>query len=96
MELVHLDIVEHGERVLGEHCERAVQGDQVGGDGTSVDLHEAHRQPHPLLPREPGLEQSDHALARLTGAQQQELRPAVLQRDLVRRNDRQAAPGQEL
>jgi hypothetical protein len=43
MILADVDLIEHTERVVGEHGERAVERDQVGRDRLLVDAHEAHR-----------------------------------------------------
>jgi hypothetical protein len=82
--------------VGGEHGQRAVQRDQVAGDGVVVDAHEAHRQARALLAGQAGLEQADHALAAVAHAQQQDLALAIGHRHLVRRDQRHAAPGDEL
>src|SRR5580693_277023 len=96
MELVYGGAVEHGERVVGEHSQRRVEGDQVSGNRRFVDAGEPHRQPRRLLADQAGLEQPHDALALLTGAHQDELRLALLHRHLVRRDDRDAAPSDEL
>src|SRR6185437_15609596 len=96
MELVHSDVVEHGERVVGEDGQGRVEGDQVGRDRRLVDAGEPHRQAGRLLADQAGLEQPDHALTFLAGAHQDELSLAVLHRHLVRRDQRNAAPGDEL
>src|SRR5262245_30701013 len=49
MELVHSDVIEHGERVVGEDRQGRVEGDQVGRDRRLVDAGEPHRQPRCLL-----------------------------------------------
>ncbi|MCY1518706.1 hypothetical protein D9M68_534300 [compost metagenome] len=61
-----------------------------------VDAHEAHRQPRALLARQARLKEAHHALALVAHAQQQDLALAVGHRHLVRRNQRNAAPGDEL
>jgi hypothetical protein len=94
--LADLDVIEHGQRVGRVDGQRAVQRDQVRGDRVAVDAHEAHRQPRALLARQARLEQADDALALLADAQQQDLGLAVGHRHLVRRDQRNAAPGEEL
>src|ERR1700733_12829740 len=96
MELVYGGAIEHGERVVGQHSQRRVERDQVSGNRRFVDAGEPHRQPRRLLADQAGLEEPHHALALLTGAHQDELRLALLHRHLVRRDDRDAAPGDEL
>src|SRR5271166_3160968 len=86
MELVHGNLVEHSERVVGEDSQGRVESDQIGRDRRLVDSGEPHRQPRRLLAHQTRLEQTHHALAFLAGAHQDELGLAVLQRHLVGRD----------
>src|ERR1700761_9553253 len=96
MELVYGDIVEHGQRVVGQNSQRRVERDQISRDCRFVDPGESHRQPRRLLADQARLEQAHHALTLLASAYQDDLGLALLQRHLVRRNQRNAAPGDEL
>src|ERR1700761_7109510 len=96
MELVHGDLVEHGQRIVGQHGQRGVERDQISRDRRFVDAGESHREPRRLLADQARLEQAHHALTLLTRANQDELGFALLHRHLVRRDDRDPAPGDEL
>src|ERR1700712_874448 len=96
MELVHGDVVEHAERIVGENRQGRVQGDQIGRDRRLVDAGEPHRKAWRLLAYQPRLEQSDDSLAFLAGTHQDDLGLAILHRHLVGRNQRNPAPGDEL
>src|ERR1700742_5018141 len=86
MELVHSDVFEHGERVVGEDRQGRVQRHQVARDRRLIDAGEPHRQARRLLADEARLEQAHDTLALLAGAHQDDLGLAVLQGHLVRRN----------
>ena len=96
MVLADFHVVQHGQCVGREHGQRAVQRDQVRRNRVVVDAHEAHRQTGALFAWQTGLEQADHALALVAHAQQQDLALAVGHGDLVRRDQRNAAPRDEL
>src|SRR5271165_1929721 len=96
MELVHGNVVEHGQRIVSQYCQRCVKGDQIPRDRRFVDACEPNREPRRLLADQARLEQANHALALFAGAHQDELRLALLHRHLVRRDDRDPAPGDEL
>src|SRR5580658_7722602 len=96
MELADLHVVEYSERVGSEDRQRAVQRDQVRRDRVAADAHEPDRESRRALAGQPGLEQADDTLPLLAYPHQQHLGPAFDHRDLVRRNDRDAAPGDEL
>src|ERR1700758_4082470 len=96
MELVYGDLVEHGQRVVGQNSQRRVERDQISRDCRFVDTGESHRQPRRLLADQARLEQAHHALTLLASAYQDDLGLALLQRHLVRRNQGNAAPGDEL
>jgi len=51
-----LDIVENGKRVLRQHGERAIERDEIGGDGLAIDAHEADRKARRYFARNAGLE----------------------------------------
>src|SRR6201981_891051 len=96
MELVYGDLVEHGQRVVGQNSQRRVERDQISRDCRFVDTGESHRQPRRLLADQARLEQAHHALPLLAGTHQDELGLALLHRHLVRRNQRNTTPGDEL
>src|ERR1700678_576196 len=96
MVLVHFDVVEHGERVVDQRRQRAIERHQVGCDDLVVDAHEADRQALALLAGQIRLIEPDDALTALAGADQEDLGLPFLDRDLVRRDQRYAAPGDEL
>src|SRR3984957_13746302 len=96
MELVHSDVFEHGERVVGEDGQGRVQSHQVARDRRLVDAGEPHRQARRLLADQARLEQAHHALPLLAGAHQDDLGLAVLEGNLVRRDQRNATPRDEL
>ena len=93
-----LDVLEDAERVGHHHGGRVVGADQVGDDRLLVDVHEAHRQARLVLVGQAGLVQADDALVVLVaGAHQDDRAGALLgDRDLVARQDRDAAPGRHL
>src|SRR3954452_11178023 len=96
MELVHADVVENAERIVGEDRQGRVEGDQIRRDRRLVDAGKPHREPWCLFADQTRLEQSDNALAFLAGTHQDDLGLAILHRHLVRRNQRNPAPGDEL
>src|ERR1700761_8986966 len=96
MELVYSGALEHGQRIVSQHCQRRVKRDKVSRDRRFVDAGEPHRQPRRLLADQARLEQAHHALTLLAGAHQDELGLALLHRHLVRRNQRNTAPRDEL
>src|SRR5271165_2151454 len=76
--LAYVYVFEQGNGVVGEYCGRAVQRDQVGGERSLVDPHEADRQAGTLLTGQPGLKEADYTLLSFADAQQQDLGLAVL------------------
>lgn len=96
MELANLNVLEDRQRIRRLYDERAVEAHQVGGDRLPVDAHEADRQARALLAGKTRLVEADNALTLVADAQQQDLGLAVLDPDLVGRDERQAAPGEEL
>ena len=56
-----------------KHRERAIERDQIGRDRLAVDAHEAHRKARRDFAGNARLEQADHALLLLAGADQQDL-----------------------
>src|ERR1700733_1645317 len=92
MELVYGDVLEHGQRVVGQDSQRRVERDQIPRDRRFVDPREPHRQPRRLLANQAWLEQAHHALTLLAGAHQDELGLTLLHRHLVRRNQRNTTP----
>src|SRR6187402_350086 len=42
--LVHFHVLEHRDRILGQHGGRAVERDQVRGDGLAIDAREPDRE----------------------------------------------------
>ena len=96
MVFVDLHVVEDGQCVFRMDSQRAIERNQIGGDGIAVDAHEAYRQAGALFAWQARLIQTDDALALVADAQEQDLGLAFLDRHLVRRDQRDAAPGQEL
>ena len=95
MVLGHIDVLEHAERVVREDRGRAVERDEVRRGAALVDAHEAHRQARARLAREPRLEEADDAALLLARAHEQDVRLPLADAELVRRDERQAAPREE-
>src|ERR1700678_2420327 len=89
-------ILEHAQRIFCKHRCRAVERYQVRGYRVAANTHETDRQSGSLLPWQPGLKQTYYALFSLPGAQQKDVRlPRPIDVQLVRRDQRNASPGQE-
>ena len=91
----HVDVLEDAERVVREDRGRAVERDEVRRRAARVDAHEAHRQARARLAREPRLEEADDAALLLARAHEQDVRLPLADPELVRRDERQAAPREE-
>src|SRR5271165_1318438 len=68
-----IHVIEDGERVLRQHSERAVERDEIGGDGLAVDAHEADGEARRDLSGHAGLKEPDDALLLFAGVDQQNL-----------------------
>src|SRR5271166_807318 len=97
MVLSYVYVFEQGNGIVRKHGGRAVQRNQVRGESSLVDTHEANRQARTLLSGQSGLKEADHTLLSLANPQQQDLGLGVLvpDVDLVGGNQRDAAPGKE-
>src|SRR5262245_54163373 len=74
MVLADLDVLEHAERVVGQHRRRAVERNQVRRGAALVDAHETHREARAGFAGDAGLEEADHAALLLAGAKEQDVR----------------------
>src|SRR3954452_22239839 len=89
-----LDVLENAEGVGDQDGRGVVGADEVLDDGLVVDAHETHRQAGLVLVGDPRLVQADHALLLFAEPHDEDRGGGVgVHRDLVAREDRDAAPG---
>src|SRR5688572_24413382 len=90
---IDLDALEHPDRVLGENGGRAIERDQVGRGALLIDAHEADRKRRRDFARDAGLEQTDDTALLFAGAHEKDVGLLAADVQLVRRHERNAAPG---
>src|SRR5262249_51553768 len=95
MVLADVDVLEHGDGVLGQHGGGAVERDQVRGRAPLVDPHQAYGQARGDLAGDPGPEEADHTALLVAGADQQDVRLSALDLQLVARDEGEPPPREE-